>query len=301
MNASNWTTALRQSLRRPAFLAVVAVLFIGAVTINGAAQSMKLHFRKEAVGLRTPQNSLAPLPTEIGDWIAVPETHVIDADTVHELQTDKYLFRRYVNVKATDAAGALITSPEKVRGLEQLSDRQRREEIERISKRNPAALISLAITYYTGKVDTVPHVPDRCYVADGYQPSVYLVEPWDLGQLPDKTPRQVKVRFIDFSDQTSRGATNRCVTYFFHANGKYEEDPLQVRRRLQNLFERYGYFAKIECMTVLPVRQESDQRGKATDRELAASSMKKFLTAALPELEKLLPDWDAVKKQSAAK
>jgi hypothetical protein len=36
--------------------------------------------------------------------------------------------------------------------------------------KHPAGVINLAVTYYTGLVDTVAHVPDRCYVADGYEP-----------------------------------------------------------------------------------------------------------------------------------
>src|SRR4029077_15572938 len=99
----------------------------------------------------------------------------------------------------------------------------------------------------------------------------------------------------DFEDQTGRSHQNRCVTYFFHANGKYEESPDVVRLRLQNLFEKYGYFAKIEVMTLLPARGgggasvEVDALREA-DRNKAADSVEKFLTVALPEVEKLLPD-----------
>src|SRR5437868_2098639 len=79
------------------------------------------------------------------------------------------------------------------------------------------------------KVDTVPHVPDRCYVADGFQPASYVVQDWELGTYDSGSSRKVPVRFIDFDDQTSRGAQSRCVSYFFHANGQYLDDPNQVR------------------------------------------------------------------------
>jgi hypothetical protein len=158
-------------------------------------------------------------------------------------------------------------------------------------------VLSLAITYYTGKVDTVPHVPDRCYVADGFQPSKYDVKRWDLGEYSPGVPRQVPVRFIDFEDQTSREQQNRCVTYFFHANGEYNDSPLEVRQKLQSLLERYGYFAKIEVMTLLPPRTgaataERESRHEQ-DREAAAAAVRRFLTAALPAVEGLLPDWNA--------
>jgi hypothetical protein len=141
-------------------------------------------------------------------------------------------------------------------------------------------------------VDTVPHVPDRCYVADGFQPSAYRTYHWHLGKYTSGGERDVPVRFIDFEDQTARGAQNRCVTYFFHANGKYEEDPNQVRLRLQHLTEKYAYFAKIEVMTLLPPRPgalENDPQ-KEGDRKAAATAMQQFLATTLPEVEKLLPD-----------
>jgi hypothetical protein len=107
----------------------------------------------------------------------------------------------------------------------------------------------------------------------------------------------VPVRFIDFEDQTAREQQNRCVTYFFHANGEYNDSPLEVRQKLQSLVERYGYFAKIEVMTLLPPRNtvaaaEREARHEQ-DREAAAGAVRRFLTAALPAVEGLLPDWNA--------
>ena len=39
----------------------------------------------------------------------------------------------------------------------------------RIRPKNPKAVVNLGLTYYTGLVDTVAHIPDRCYIADGYE------------------------------------------------------------------------------------------------------------------------------------
>jgi hypothetical protein len=162
----------------------------------------------------------------------------------------------------------------------------------------------VAVTYYTGKVDTVPHVPDRCMVADGFQPSGDDPDQeWTLGRYPNGLERRIPVRFIDFEDQTSRGSQNRCVAYTFHANGQYIANHNTVRLKLQDLRVKHAYFAKVEVLNQLPSRPNSgeDDPMKLKDRQQAAAAMQKFLTAALPEVEKLLPDWEKVTAAAAAK
>jgi hypothetical protein len=141
-------------------------------------------------------------------------------------------------------------------------------------------VVNVAVTYYTGLVDTVAHIPDRCYIADGYQPSRYEQPTWLIET--ESGTRPLQVRLINFEVQTGFSKVTRSVSYFFHVNGRYESDPLGVRRSLQNLFERYGYYAKVELMTLLPNPDES------------ARVMTDFLSVALPEIEKSWPDWNRV-------
>ena len=140
-----------------------------------------------------------------------------------------------------------------------------------------SAIISFAVTYYTGKADTVAHIPERCYTADGYEPTETETEMWDL-----KSERWTKhnpgVRYISFEDQAGTARVRKNVAYFFHVNGEYQSDPKWVRIALQNLFQKHGYYSKVKVMA-------------QGDREKAAVAMKDFLTKALPEVEKCLPDW----------
>jgi len=282
----------RSSPRRPAFWIVAGVLLASAVGLNAASSVMKLYFRKEALPLRAPEGLMA-LPREIGTWVMVPEAHTVDADLIHSLGTDKYVFRKYVDTAALGRTGLKIASKEEVLALQTLEPKARAERLGRWFRENQGAWVELAVTYYTGKVDTVPHVPDRCMVAGGFQPVDYRVMEWALGSYLGGAARAVPVRFIDFQfADPMRQMGNRCVTYFFHANGKYMDDHNAVRSRLQSLNERCGYFAKIEVMTPLPTRERETEEHKTADRNVAMATTQKFLTVSLPEIEKLLPDWE---------
>ena len=148
----------------------------------------------------------------------------------------------------------------------------------------------MAITYYTGLADTVAHVPERCYVADGFDVSQYETRSAVCGNYPNGTPRDLSFRLIHFEDQT-RGRVARDVAYLFHVDGVYESNSLVVRDRLASLTERYGYYAKVELMTTAPPGRRQGQS------EQNVGAMVDFLTAALPELEKRLPDWQRVHQQ----
>ena len=79
------------------------------------------------------------------------------------------------------------------------------------------------------------------------------------------------------------------MAYFFHANGQYTSDPLGVRLQLQDLTQRYSYYAKIELMTVM------------RDADASAQIMNDFLAGALPEIERCLPDWKNVTASAKGK
>jgi hypothetical protein len=235
---------------------------------------MQLHFQKAAVPLRKP---LDELPAEIGPWLQITKDEPLDRELEDVLATNKYVFRQYVDTRKLSPAQVSVlkadaSSPEAQRVLRTLVDE------------SPEAIVGCDVTYYTGMVDTVAHIPDRCYIADGYEPKSFTSPRWEIG-LINPADRSVQVRLINFEDQTpDRGTTPVNVAYFFQCNGSYESDPLNgVRLRLQNLSEKYGYYAKIELKTVL------------SDSVQAERVMADFLRYALPPIEQCLPDWRAVK------
>ena len=265
---SFWHTLGRQK----AFLLVTAILLCAAGGLTAAVERMQLTFRKLPVELAAPLKTLKP---ELGPWVQASVDRAMSPDFEHELGASEYLFRDYIDTRLVSPADrlALLKATPDVR--EKL-----RANLKDVDSR---AFIRFAVTYYTGSVDTVPHVPDRCYAADGFKPSAYDVVTWPVLPRAEKADRETGVRLINFVDQVdSRHSRPRQVAYFFQVNGAYEQDPLGVRARLQNLFDRRAYFAKIELVTDLP------------DPATAAEVMTDFLTTAMPDTERVLPDWKKV-------
>jgi hypothetical protein len=259
--------AANQRLFGPwSFRVVFAVLLIAAMGLVFVTERLKIHFRKESVPMRMAFK--AGIPEQLGDWVRIGGDEKLDEDLLKALATDQYLFCDYLDHRA------LGRTPE---GLRQefaaLTPKDQKALLGRLQQQQPTAALRVALTYYTGKADTVAHIPERCYIGDG----------WDIETPPENQDwdldRDLQVRFITFENQGNRSAAPSQVAYFFHINGKYSSSSDFVRMQLQDLFNRYGYYAKVELMCT------------ASDRNAAADAMKRFLASALPAVEKVLPDW----------
>jgi Protein of unknown function (DUF3485) len=278
--------ASRRSLRRGAFAAVIAVLGISALGLNATVSFLQIHFKKRPLPLavRSLTDSTEGIPVQLGEWIAVSPDAAIDPEIQQVLGTAQYLFRDYADARRwpTEQLLALRDRPKD----------ERDAAVGEMQAQSPESILRVAITYYTGLADTVAHIPERCYVADGFDVSAYETHEAICGMYADGSPRKISYRLISFEDQTARGRVGRVVGYLFHVDGVYESDSLVVRNRLASLRERYGYYAKVELMT-------TDSPGHDEQRGLSQAAMTDFLTAALPELEKKLPDWKRVHEQGS--
>lgn len=264
--------AMRRLFTQPAFVAAVLVLGVAAVGLNAAVSYMRLHFKKQPVALR---HDLASLPASLGPWKQVSKDEALEHEIQDVLGTDKYIFRDYVDERLID--------PATIESFKDKSKDDRNKLLAQIRSAHPKAVVNVAVTYYTGMVDTVAHVPDRCYVASGYEPRPGENQ---FAKWPIKGPsaEPIEVRYINFDDQAGGTNVTRSVAYFFHVNGHYESSPIGVRTSLANLLQKHGYYAKVETMTLVRNTEES------------AAVMTDFLSYALPEIEKMLPDWDAVQR-----
>jgi hypothetical protein len=228
----------------------------------------------------------------LGPWVMINDQRM-PAEVEEELGTKDYISRTYINKDAASRPAQ--------RSWDRAVQRARRTgepvpdaEINRLAasalENDPYARVTLHVAYYTGSVDTVPHIPDRCMLGAGFEMSTRDAFTLDV---PNEQAQDLMVSFRQFQQRDNSGAGNdltNSVAYFFHVNGDYEHDAIVgVRKRLQDLFESHAYFAKVEVSVIAPTAEKEIDTAKA--------AMAGFLRDALPDIERVLPDWDTVKAE----
>jgi hypothetical protein len=146
---------------------------------------------------------------------------------------------------------------------------------------DPTRVALLFVTYYTGKPDLVPHVPDECYLAGGYErigAATVAVPVSGVGAPGDRVP----VRVMQFRGQqrnplSGGGMDVITVMYFFHTNGNYATTRNEVRASMANPFQRYAYYSKIEVTFCSPLLVRAD-------REASVAALGPLLERVMPVL-----------------
>ncbi|MFW6336540.1 MAG: exosortase-associated EpsI family protein, partial [Phycisphaeraceae bacterium] len=253
--------------RRWTALGVSAGVLLAAVAGQSAviAATQAVLF-KQPIPLR---HQLYELPREVGSWKHVSTDPPLPDDVAEVLGTDTYISMIYED----------LDYPE----------------------HEPGRKVRLHIAYYTGMIDTVPHVPDRCFMGAGLklvdsdiasiqfdfpgaQPdptSDNLLVPSVLGaQDPVRVPTEaLDLRRVSFDDPRS-SRPKLQVLYFFIANGKYMATAEEVRIEGFNILDKYSYYCKVEVQPLW-----------VDDPELAEERTRDLLRAMLPEIMTSLPDW----------
>ena len=258
---------------QPAFLLAVGILGVSALGLNVAVTGLQLHFKKQPVPLAA---DLSTVPARLGPWLQVSIDEPLDHDRQETLGTRLYTFRDYVDTRRV--------SPAELAEFDGKDADQRTALAAALQLRQPEAVINCGVTYYTGLVDTVAHIPDRCYVASGYAPTAHDVLTWQLGDdfAGNAADHRLEVEAVAFADQAGAAAVTTRVAYFFRCDGVWESDHVAVRERLQDLRATHGYYSKVELRTVIP------------DAAQSAAVMADFLRSALPAIDRCYPDWAAV-------
>jgi len=257
---------------QPAFLICVAVLAIAGTSKEIVIEWSGAHLRKRALPLK---KHLAMLDTsELAPYEVIKKHEIASKDVIEQLGTDEYI---QVELLDTEA-----------------------DEFSRVR------YCSLFITYYTGHLDQVPHVPEECYVGGGSQRvgtesvsvdvkglvRVPAVGSGDESANESGVARRIDAKYVVFIGQGSniwQTHSRYGVLYFFKTNGDYAGSRTEARAIMgKNLFGKYSYFSKVEWKfyggglggTVFP------------DKAEAISASAKLLSVVLPIMEtEYWPDW----------
>ena len=260
---------------RLAYAVAIGVLVLSALGFRGGVAALDLYLKKESVPLR---RALSTVPPQLGRWRQVGTDGVFSAEIIESLGTTQYLDRSY----------ALDGDPSK-------------------------GVLSLHIAYYTGMIDTVPHVPERCWGAAGMvmteQPREVALDvdteswqcsdgpaspsgdPYPLAAVADPVTRRLEnvhmplgtydASVTEFQDR--RDPSRRQVGgYFFVANGRTTPSAYVVRTYAFDLSNRYAYYCKVQVSGIFPsATSAKDWSERAGD----------LLTHAMPHIMRCLPDW----------
>jgi hypothetical protein len=220
------------------------------------------------------------VPTETASWKQAGVDARMSEEMVAELGTENYVSRTYV--EKNPPAG-----------------------------RSPRT-VELHMAYYTGMVDTVPHIPDRCLVGGGWSiAGGTQVLPlkldndaavWREEKVPEETgrifsarlgagspragtrvhlprdPDRIAIRVNPYSHPKLK--ERLYAGYFFIANGGHCDAAEDVRRLAFNLTDSYAYYLKVQVST-LSVANEAE----------FAETASSLLGELLPEIMLCVPDW----------
>ncbi len=282
------TTALTsRSGSRAALPAVLVILVGGAILFQAAAVLSGAVLNKKPVAIR---RSLLELPRSVGPWERVGEDAVLSPEVIEELGTELYLSRDYA-LNGDDRANGRL---------------------------------NLHIAYYTGMIDAVPHVPERCFVGGGLERTgeteiaPLRIETSGWWEDPDFDPATAPegaepllvaptrggeyVRMPALEDGTlGLNVSTFCppadpeytidAGYFFIANGQVTPRAEWVRLLAFNLDDEYAYYCKVQLTLARPDR--------GVTREEFLQQAEDFLNHMLPDIMLCMPDWPEVLQRSA--
>lgn len=279
--------APRESRRRTrAFVVGALTLFISAAALSLAISWLKLYYVKIPINVNL---KCASVPAESEHWKQEGTDHIMPEATLETLGTHNYVDRAYVERDPKDP------------------------------KHPRTVLFHLA--YYTGSVDTVPHVPERCFVAGGAsitggpfvipvplnrdswvedtaasadnraalgqkEATIYTARLGPTSSAPGsrvRLPRGIENLDIRISEYTQGSDAKTYAGYFFIANGALTSSAQNVRLLAFDLHSDYAFYMKVQ-FSAFNVKSPEELA------EIASS----FLSDMLPDVMLCVPDWTEV-------
>lgn len=283
-SASSQSPSLASRLLRGAYITPLVIMIACAIGMGVAIRAYGIHLKKLAI--YAPDGRLVnSIPAETPNWIRVGGDRVESKEMIEELGTENYLSRMYIRKNS-------------------------------VGSKKPE-VIDLHIAYYTGMIDTVPHVPDRCFVGGGMvitrggirvplkldqtRWSLDNDVPQDLAghiwkatlvnqygatagrvRLP-RDPQNIELRVSEFADDSKDGSQSGkklYAGYFFIANGGTTPESEMVRLLAFDLKDEYAFYCKVQFTS----------KTVESPEELAEQASL-LLNDIMPDLMLCIPDW----------
>jgi hypothetical protein len=279
----------QKTIFTPAFFVVVVVLLASALGFGRLIEAYGIHLKKEAI--YPPGGRLiSSLPVETESWIQIGADQLMSSEMLEELGTENTVSRKYIQKESAMAPG----------------------------QKSPH-VIDFHAAYYSGMIDTVPHVPERCFVGGGMRKSsvsevlalpISTGEWVEDGSVPNEfrgptgavytaptswqysDRRGFRVRMprgtgpsnpVKMRVSEFLGQQNDLAVYagyFFVANGGTVATAEGVRSLAFDLTSDYAYYLKVQT-TCASVGSKSEHA------EVSAS----LIGELLPEIMRCVPDW----------
>jgi hypothetical protein len=245
---------------------------IGAVGLQVSIARMQVVLRKLPIHAKDDL-PLRTIASSVPGWERIGQDNILSKEVIEELGTENYLSRTY--------RGQLNGKP---------------------------VAVELHLAYYTGMIDTVPHVPERCFVGGGmvqdgntkfvpitldfdrlsidpyvdqaeYGPIYSAVgDSFQSVRMPFEIESRLKLRVTPFLDV--RSDRRVFAGYFFLANGGIATSANDVRGLAFDPQTTYAYYTKVQ-FTSWEV-DSSEELG------MVAGSL---LDELLPQIMRRVPDW----------
>ncbi len=271
---------------------LLGLMLASAGGISAYIQVKDVHLQKIAI---YPENDrqVSSIPRVTPSWSQIGSDQIMGAEIVDTLGTENYVSRFYVR-----------------------NDHKEEEQ---------PIILDLHVAYYTGMIDTVPHVPERCFVGGGLQQSessrviplpmdtsswrvdpsvpeayagvdgkIYSVRLSNDPEMSDAPGSRVRLpRGISpekpfkfrASEFINPGKGNVYAGYFFIANGGTKANANDVRQLAFNLEDDYAYYLKVQVSA----------SGLDSFDEFAEQSGD-LLGELIGEIMRCVPDWTSVKQ-----
>lgn len=277
------TASHKPLLKSVPYWTAFGVLTLAAVGLGAAISHYGLYLKK--LSIQAPGGRLlSAIPTETPTWQRIGNDRREQADIEVVLGTTNYVSRLY-HPKPSSADSN--KSPE-------------------------GPFIDFHAAYYTGQIDTVPHVPDRCFVGGGLALGNVVGERqmtldatrWEsYDSVPDhlkgrifraradsdgvyyklpRDPASIKLNVMEFVGKEGKPL---YAGYFFIANGGTVAKAEGVRLLAFDLTSTYAYYCKVQFTS-----------SSFSNPEDFVNASSKLLDELLPEIVRCLPDWVEVEQ-----